>query len=576
MKKNILIKGAMSLLLVGTLASCSSDYLQTDPLSSVTDTTVFQSTKEAQYAVNGLSQLMAFPMGGNQDGYPCGNVGEAYLMTLWGSAFGQDYFNEHLGMFQGGQLMNLNQFTNTRYGINSQIYGYLYTIVKQANSIIEVIDNVPENAEGERDQIKAEALVYRAHAYVRLLQLWGPRWSDSDNGNRKTIVLRTTSDVGPSPLVPMNDVLDLIYQDCNTAISLFQQEAVAAQPRANVGIPDLSVAYGVLARAALLKNDWATAETAAHNAQIGHEVMSGEQWCSGFMEWNDDYMWSNSVNPDDMLGNASWGSRNACNGHYPVYWQMGAGSMNVDLYRLLDENDIRRTRFMFPDNLRTISASIKDANWWNDRYVDMTTMNIYVDPVKNRSWVMNIMRYGAKMTPAPPSYSDKVVAAYTDITGGNGTPFVQFGAQYKFYVAGGSDQFSQYPYMRSAEMLLTEAEACYEQGKIQQAQELITKLCKKRIEGYTSCTLTGEALRDEIRLQRRIELWGEGVGFFDQKRWGVHLIRRAWVAGDTTSGNVPSTNAMDIAPDQCNHWVVAIPSVEYEYNDMVQENELRW
>lgn len=75
-----------------------------------------------------------------------------------------------------------------------------------------------------------------------------------------------------------------------------------------------------------------------------------------------------------------------------------------------------------------------------------------------------------------------------------------------------------YVYMRSSEMYLMEAEALARSGSDAQAAQVLYQLVSVRDAGYTLSTNTGQALIDEILLQRRIELWGEGFGWFDIKR----------------------------------------------------------
>ena len=82
-----------------------------------------------------------------------------------------------------------------------------------------------------------------------------------------------------------------------------------------------------------------------------------------------------------------------------------------------------------------------------------------------------------------------------------------------------------YVYMRSSELYLNEAEALAEGGNDVEAQDLLFEFVSVRDSGYVKSSRTGDALVEEIRLQRRIELWGEGFAWFDMKRWGVPLQR---------------------------------------------------
>ncbi len=80
-------------------------------------------------------------------------------------------------------------------------------------------------------------------------------------------------------------------------------------------------------------------------------------------------------------------------------------------------------------------------------------------------------------------------------------------------------------YMRVEEMILIEAEAKALSGDSSGAAQALFKLMSKRDSTYTLSNNTGDALLKEIRLNRSIELWGEGFAFFDMKRWELPLER---------------------------------------------------
>lgn len=573
--KNIFIKGALGLIVAGTLASCSSDYLELDPLAIVSDVTVGENTTQAQYAVNGIVRNFCYYRYSPDRvgyGYPGGVAGEAYFMTMFGDMYGPDYFSLHMGIFQYYKMVKMEMLSNSRWYNSTYSWAFYYGIIAQANRILDMTDNIIEDTAGERNLIKAECLAFRAHCYTRLLQIFGPRWSDSAEGENKCIVLRTTASTADTPLVSMNTILDQIYADLDEAIGYFNEPEVNALPRLNAGVPDLDVVYGMKARAALLKNDWQTAYDYAKLAQEGHGMMTADQWCAGFMDASNssnDYMWTNSVDAQDILTNLSWGAYNACNGLYQNYWDRGPAAINIDLARELDPKDIRLTRFLIPQNI----PNRPESNWYDSANIDLEKMIL---KIKGKRLYAAAIAYAEGCTPPAPSFSSVVFPAFEDIQGKGHAPSYNFGGQMKFYCAGGSNQQSQYPFMRATEMLLTQAEAAYELGKISEAQELVGKLAKARIEGYTSCDLAGTALRDFIRLQRRIELWGEGTNFFDHKRWGLPCVRRGWKLNDVTSGNVPADCEMNVGPTGGNHWIFAVPYTEYDYNKAINMDDLRW
>jgi hypothetical protein len=89
------------------------------------------------------------------------------------------------------------------------------------------------------------------------------------------------------------------------------------------------------------------------------------------------------------------------------------------------------------------------------------------------------------------------------------------------------------PLMRASEMYLIEAEALAKKATpdFAGAAAALFTLAKARDASYVLSTKTGQDLIDEIDLQRRWELWGEGFRFADLKRRRQLLVE--W-AGETT------------------------------------------
>lgn len=94
----------------------------------------------------------------------------------------------------------------------------------------------------------------------------------------------------------------------------------------------------------------------------------------------------------------------------------------------------------------------------------------------------------------------------------------------KFYdldrVIGGQRNIeTDYIYMRVAEMYLLHAEASAKSGNESQAQSILKLLLDDRVDDTSYIDgLSGAALTNEIYLQTRIELWGEGKSYLAMKR----------------------------------------------------------
>lgn len=127
--------------------------------------------------------------------------------------------------------------------------------------------------------------------------------------------------------------------------------------------------------------------------------------------------------------------------------------------------------------------------------------------------------------------------------------------QVKFHVPQPGNWAADYVLMRASEMYLIEAEAAQRSGDDAKASALLETLVKNRNPEFSTAGLSGQALLDEILLQRRIELWGEGFSIFDIKRLGKGLNRPL---GD---GN---HNGWDLLPGEGMNFPVSTVTLPHE------------
>ena len=94
--------------------------------------------------------------------------------------------------------------------------------------------------------------------------------------------------------------------------------------------------------------------------------------------------------------------------------------------------------------------------------------------------------------------------------------------------------------IRASEMLLIEAECEAELGNNSQAQDALYQIQRRSNPGVSKSTSTGQALIDEVLLERRKELFGEGFRWHDIKRrqlpftrTGDHWVKLSFTAQDS-------------------------------------------
>ena len=123
-----------------------------------------------------------------------------------------------------------------------------------------------------------------------------------------------------------------------------------------------------------------------------------------------------------------------------------------------------------------------------------------------------------------------------------------------------SDWAEDYMYMRAAEMVLIEAEAYAHMGNGTKAAEVLKVLMEARQSDWNKESVTV----DDIHLQRRIELWGEGFAYYDLKRLNKGIDR-------TYEGNNYMPGYDIKVPARDTRWYYQIPLEEIKENDMIDE-----
>ena len=131
------------------------------------------------------------------------------------------------------------------------------------------------------------------------------------------------------------------------------------------------------------------------------------------------------------------------------------------------------------------------------------------------------------------------------------TPWREFvSTKYAFTFA------SDIPLIRKSEMVLFDAEAQYHLGNIPEARNLLFALQSGRDPNATITTNSGQALLNEILLERKKEFYGEfGPQWFDAKRYNLPMTR-----------NDIHRISIDVPADS-NLFFLKIPEDEIDLND---------
>lgn len=121
---------------------------------------------------------------------------------------------------------------------------------------------------------------------------------------------------------------------------------------------------------------------------------------------------------------------------------------------------------------------------------------------------------------------------------------------------------NDYLYMRASEMVLIEAEAYAQLNQGGKAAETLKELMSNRQPNWNKASVTVE----DVYLQRRIELWGEGFTFFDLKRLNKGIDR------NYEGSNYPAGFNLTV-PAHSVLWTYQIPLREIQENFNISEED---
>lgn len=383
---------------------------------------------------------------------------------------------------------------------------FYYEIVANANIIINGIDG----AEGPQDikaALKAQAQLYRAWGHYQIVQIYGGRYIKGGGNTQLGIPIKLNNVDLNLPRSTVEEVYTQINADIDAAIA-----GLNGYARANKSHLNASVAKGLKARVALTQGNWTTAATMAADARAGYTLMSQATYANGFRldsENNPEFMWASQLIADQT---DKWGN-------YGAY-----------MSRNFSSSAIR-------GNPRSINSLLYDE--------------ITATDVRKGLW-------------DPTGQHLNLPAGVSLLSSHSRWPYTS----QKFIAVDNGDSRVDVPHMRAAEMFLIEAEALARSGQDGAAAQALFTLAVSRDSAYTLSTKTGTDLIDEIMIQRRVELWGEGFRFYDLKRLNVDLDR----TGANHSAALASNNLLIPANDIKWEWL--IPQGEIDANPNMVQNPI--
>ena len=366
--------------------------------------------------------------------------------------------------------------------------GLFYRVLYAAKDVLSVIPDDTENVELKNKRGQAKAL--RAFSYLSLAPYFQFKYKTNES-KPSLPMMKTGIDPRNNPRAPLSELYESIIMDLTDAIA-----DLDGFNRPNKGVIDQKVAYGLRARAYLYMEEWAKAAADADKALDGYTPYAmSELTTPGFNNANDhNWMWALLL-PADVVSKANYATVPSQLGSFSGdSYAAGTGiyrSINILLWKKIPATDVRK-------------------RWW----LDESKQSPYLEGLTWKDEAKNITYTGQDIAGATIADVKEPMGKYANVKFGQragvGSPY----------------NYGDWCMMRAEEIILIKAEALAKAGNLSAGKSVLEDFVKNyRNPSYTSVAGSIEDFENEVWLQRRIELWGEGFAMSDVMRLGKNVVR---------------------------------------------------
>jgi hypothetical protein len=369
---------AIPFLLSILVVSCKKDYLETRPSDAVTQQEIFGTTDKISSTLDAAYKtFFAFSPGGS-------GRHDDYGQKSWDLA--NDLMGNDMVVHTAGYGWYNADYQYTEWQVptanrqSDMAWFYYYNIIKQANTILKVIDGA-SGTQSDKEKFKGEALGMRAYAYYFLINYYQQTFKGNES-KPGIIIQLDPSDFGGKTRGTVQQVYDQIIADLTQAETLLNGKA-----RVDKVHIDVSVVRGLRARVALVMEDWATAATKANLARQGYNLMSSAVYPtrSAFSSIsNSEWMWGSYIPSDQATIYASFFS------HIDItnqgYAYLGSQKkITKALYDQISVGDVRKTVFKAPGtgtstnpDYNQLKFQVPTPGNWAADYLYMRSAEMYL------------------------------------------------------------------------------------------------------------------------------------------------------------------------------------------------------
>ena len=396
-------------------------------------------------------------------------MGEEYLVTESGYA----WFNHWAE----------NNYMGNQYVYAAHVWRFFDTSIRQINKLMDTM--IMRGNKADVSAAMATAYAHRALLYLDAARMYEYLPTDGTNAVNEyghdvtglTYPIATSQD-SIVQRATRQDMALYILTDLDRA------EEMLMSSSNNKTQVSLAAIYGMRARTFMWTENYDKAKTWATKAiqAGGHTPLTRNEWLSTTRGFNDSsvssWMWALNypANSDAVAsGIVNWTSfcSNEFTGGYAFVGPYPL--VGKSFYDRIADSDFRKLSFKAP-GISVLSGQEEYINIYN---------------------FISLPRYSSlKFRPGQGVTDDFMVSCAVDV-----------------------------PLMRIEEMYFIQMEAEAQLGNTSKACALLNTFMQLRNPGYQFTTGNKDALIEEIFFQKRVELWGEGLNFFDYKRLNRPVTR---------------------------------------------------
>ncbi len=455
-----------------TFSGCKKDFLETQPTEFISAEQLSAAARQDPKLLNGsiaglYSTMYKTGVGGTTGHDDFGQKG----IDIYSDMIASDMV---LGATYYGWYTPVARFQATVDFTRNEDYipwRYYYRQIFGANTVIDALggtDAVPAEASAKYTMGQAKAI--RAYAYFYLSQLFATEYGD---GTTKILPIYKTTTVPAQPRSTTKDVWDLMVSDLTQAITLLEGFSRTSKDQVDKNVAKGLLAYVLGARGA--PADWNQVITLTQDIITNYPmttkaatvaVLNGitvSNPSAGFNSVNTpSWMWGVDLTVAQGIDLISWwGQVDLFT--YSYAWAGDPKTIDAGLYNSIRADDIRKNQFDPPN------GGLEADYGYGPGDFDYMPINKFFDPGR--------------------------------VDGGQRTVTTDL------------------LYMRADEFYLLNAEAKARAAQDANARQVLSNFLSQRITDVTYLNaLSGQALINEIYLQTRIELWGEGKSYLALKR----------------------------------------------------------